>query len=112
MKLSEFAGGYCRQFATTVIQGAEDYLRGALRSFLVLAAEDEAEEQDQLREERFFQARQGTRVFSKLSQLEVIHRRPGHLSTEALTRMLKLAGAEKWLIEEAKDLKCPACEAM
>ena len=42
----------------------------------------------------------------------IVHRRLGHPTNESLARMLRLAGAEKWLIEEARTLRCPTCQDM
>lgn len=115
--LSDFAGGYTKQFARCVLDGAEEYLKKGRRKevFAVgkevpeerfIPAEDEAEDEDVLK--RFEDEDAAQR---KKDQLMTIHRRLGHPSSETLVRMLRLAGAEKWLIEEAGILRCPTCSA-
>lgn len=115
--LSDFAGGYTKQFARCVLDGAEEYLKkGRRREVFAVAeevpeerfipAEDEAEAEDILKR---FEDEDG--VQRKKDQLMTIHRRLGHPSNETLVRMLRLAGAEKWLIEEARILRCPTCGA-
>lgn len=45
-----------------------------------------------------------------MTRLMVLHRRLGHPANETLVRTLKLAGAPKETLEEAKKLRCPGCE--
>lgn len=47
----------------------------------------------------------------KHQQLDLLHRRLGHPSNEVLSRMLKMAGADKWLQDAAMKLKCDTCGA-
>ena len=115
--LSDFAGGYTKQFAKCVLDGAEEYLKKGRRKEAFVAgdevpeerfmpAEDEEDEDEEVR--RFGKEDEEER---KKNQLTTIHRRLGHPSNETLVRMLRLAGAEKWLLEEAKILRCPICGA-
>ena len=115
--LSDFAGGYTKQFAKCVLDGAEEYLKKGRRREVFVAgdevpeerfmpAEDEEDEDEEVR--RFEKEDEEER---KKNQLTTIHRRLGHPSNETLVRMLRLAGAEKWLLEEAKILRCPICGA-
>lgn len=48
----------------------------------------------------------------KIGQLELLHRRLGHPAPETLTRMLRMAGAEKWLVDQVQHLECPVCQEM
>ena len=113
--LSDFAGGYTAQFAKCVLDGAEEYLKkGRVCEVFV--------EDEYLPEESFVpledeeagaivEATEEVKKEQKLGQLELIHRRLGHPANETLVRMLRLAGAERWLVDEASKLECPVCES-
>ena len=116
--LSDFAGGYTKEFARCVIKGAEKYLREGRRRAVfeveqelpeerLAPAEDEIEDEETEGKEE--QQRDNKEV--KKDQLMMIHRRLGHPSHETLMRMLRLAGAERWLIEAARELSCSTCGA-
>lgn len=45
----------------------------------------------------------------KVQRLEMLHRRLGHPTNEVMARMLRLAGAEKWLVDEALKFRCDVC---
>ena len=45
-----------------------------------------------------------------MTKLMVLHRRLGHPANETLVRTLKLAAAPQETLDEAKKLKCPACD--
>ena len=120
MTLSDFAGGYTADFAKAVLRGAETYLRrGRQREVFVQSevlaeegfcpAEDEEDSKMKKREEE--EDEKGEKD-DKKEQLMIVHRRLGHPTNESLARMLRLAGAEKWLIEEARGLDCPTCQDM
>lgn len=115
--LSEFAGGYTKKFALHVLAGAEEYLsKGRHQEAFV--------ERETVPEERFMpledeepegeeQEDGGGEVdevkVRKNEQLQLVHRRLGHPTNEVLARMLRLAGAEKWLVDQAYELQCDVC---
>ena len=86
----------------------EDYCRK-------LRSEIEDERLQKLSEERRDEDREGEGGEEKLedqemSKLMVLHRRLGHPANETLVRTLKLAGADKQVLQEAKRLKCSQYE--
>ena len=116
--LSDFAGGYTRAFSIQVVKGAEEYLKKGRRQEVYaerdLVPEErfqemEEEEQNEDEEEEAIGEELLRSQRSKISKLELVHRRLGHLSNEVLCRMLKLAGADRDLQEEAAKLKCDIC---
>lgn len=68
------------------------------------AEEQESEAEIQTEEEN------KSEVKRDMTRLMVLHRRLGHPANETLVRTLKLAGAPKETLEEAKKLRCPGCE--
>ena len=116
MALSDFAGGYTKCFARTVIRGAEKYLRSGRRREVFVASETLPEEtfcpaEDEMQEEEESEDKE-KKLVNKRGQLMMIHKRLGHPTNESLARMLRLAGAEKWLVDEALALQCPTCPSM
>ena len=125
MALSDFAGGYTPEFAKAVLAGAEKYLKSGRRREVFVqsevfaeedlcAAEDEEVGEGLKIEKRgeSLDEQEADEKGNKQEQLMIVHRRLGHPTNESLARMLRLAGAEKWLIEEARTLQCPTCQDM
>ena len=117
MALSDFAGGYTRSFARSVLRGAEKYLKSGRRKEVFVVSETFAEEslcpaEDEMKKEGQEAEPAEDELTQKRGQLMMIHKRLGHPTNQSLARMLRLAGAEKWLIEEAVTLKCPTCPDM
>ena len=120
MAVSAFAGGYTKDFATEVVLGAEEYLKGQRRKEVFVEGgqvpeegfmeEEEAEEQQgqgEGQEEEDQVVKKGSAQWKVIQ----IHQRLGHPTPAALVRMLSLAGAPKQVIELAGEYQCPACQA-
>lgn len=130
--VASFAGGYTKSFAKEVVCSAERFLDNWTPEAVTVYGVDETGG-----EEKFFfpdeEAPEVEEIDWKLeAQHEVpldevwgpeekngavretvakIHQRLGHPSRATLLRMLKLAGAPKETIEEAKTFQCPVCQS-
>ena len=109
--LSDFAGGYTKKFPERVIQGAEKYLRGRKQEVYV-QEEELPEERFEVQDDEMMEdqgpeepAKEEEVKLRKNDQLQMLHRRLGHPSNEVLSRILRLVGADKWLVDEAAMLK-------
>ena len=113
--LSEFAGGYTKAFASQVLKGAEEYLKKGRVQESFVSKEEVPEERFETLEdveqesEDEAEGKEEAPIIQRNRQLDLLHRRLGHPSNEVLARMLRLAGAEKWLQDAAHRLQCDTC---
>ena len=126
--VSDFAGGYTKEFAEAVIRGAEEDLEndeGEAEVFVeggvpeeTWRPEDEAEEEDRSEAEEH-QGEDGDVVMGEDTEkikkgsvkwkVRALHQRLGHPTKATLRRMLVLSGAPKEVIHEAENYNCPIC---
>jgi len=134
MKVSEWAGGYTKPFCMAILRGAQQHLReGHNRSKQVrqaYPADAEADDSDQVPEERFVDAdeplgpdnvdesydvqdghAESMKDVSQTVKDTVIqaHNRLGHPSRKTFLRMLRLGGSHPDAIRFAKVYQCPVC---
>ena len=104
--ISEFAGGYTKQFAQAVVEGAEEYLKkGRVPEVLVSGGAFEEELFEQPEEE-------SPTGGGDLWRIQHLHQRLGHPTNQTLAKMLSLAGASKSMVKMAQDFQCETCQEL
>ena len=126
--VSDFAGGYTKEFAEAVIRGAEEDLENDEDEAEVFVEggvpeeiwrpEDEAEAEDRSEAEEH-RDEDGDVVMGEDAEkikkgsvkwkVRALHQRLGHPTKATLRRMLVLSGAPKEVIHEAENYNCPIC---
>ena len=114
MNVSDFAGGYTKQFAEAVIKGAEKILsKGRQPEVLVegeFLPEEEYEEEEEGGEEEEKKGMKQERKENQQWKLVKLHQRLGHPTNKTRAKMLSLSGASKEVVEEALQYHCPSCQ--